>query len=432
MIIIKTNGDRTDEITMAISTILFNMELGKKVFNAKAEIDSPDEDYHTISNRGITYAIQGIIGNICILYRGNDRRYSEFLSWDIERNLRALDTIYIEKFGNIHSYAITSMDYTLVSEKPTDVYRDRRRLVHKHDAPSFRGCFTWRVVMNNQELLQKNHISPSRSRNIWEYDNLVWHNTLVIDVEDIFINIDRPIFTSVEPAISEYNMSKNMVSLYTVPYSRKYGGIDTILRDMNFPHMSYNKEINADMLCIPIYEEEWKNIAPMRVMYDEPATRPMYIWNLLHSEYNHTLMDLEEVKNVESGAPPRPNDVCHSCEMYLYDMIYVLELKENHVCVCSRCFHNSIYIDMIQALECADITVLKVMYPKTVVDIINRTNMDNNFKALLIELSSGELDINEDVITTPNFIGYTNIYNVLMKIIIPPVNKKIFICKIVY
>lgn len=431
MIIIKIDEERDDATNIAIASMLFNMELGRRAFDSDGKIDEPDEDFHVLVKDGISYTIQGIIGNIVVLYRGDDRRYQEFLAWDLEKALRDLDEKYVRANGEgIPHYTGKSMDFTLVSElqpaKKNDT--DRRKIVHKADAPSHKSHFVWRMVSDCNKILFENN-ARVYDRNVGEYNHLVRYNTLVIDINNVFDSKENITFINGLPSKSDYAMARKFISYDVFTYSEKYGGIDSVLRSLNDPKQKQEmQEMKIEPLFIPVYEEDWENINPMRATRtsDAPADR---IYELLTSSYNYTLMELEEVKNVESGAPPTPNDICHACAMYLYDMIYVLELKDNHVCVCAKCFHGAVYPTMFDYFNCADVNVLKVRHPKTVVDIIGTIDMSEEFRSLMTELS-GDVAVEDDVITTPNYAGYNDINSVLLKTVTPPENKRLFVCKI--
>jgi hypothetical protein len=438
MIIIKIDEARDDATNIAIASMLFNMELGCKAFNPDGEIDDPDEDFHVMEKDGISYTIQGIIGNIVVLYSGDDRRYIEFLAWDLEKALRILDDLYIKaRVEGIPHYTGKSLDYTLVSELQMGFNNknnsDRRKIVHKADAQSHKSHFVWRIVDDGTKILFTDN-TRVYDRNVNEYNHLVQNNTLVIDIRNVFESKENITFTNGLPSKRDYSMSNKFVSYDVFTYSEKYGGIDSVLRSLkNQENKQENKQemqdIIIDPLFIPVYEEEWDNINPMRAVCRDIKPAADHIIDLLNSSYNYTLMELEEVKNVESGAPPTPNDVCHSCEMYLYDMIYVLELKDNHVCVCAKCFHGAVYPTMFDNFNCTDINVLKVRHPRTVVDVIDTIDMSEEFRSLMTELS-GDVTIRDGVITTPNYAGYTDIDSILLKTVTPPEDKRLFVCKI--
>jgi len=304
--------------------------------------------------------------------------------------------------------------------------------VNKADAPSDKSRFVWRMVANGNKIMFTDNMHElTLDRNVNEHNYLVQHNTLVIDISKVFEYKENITFINSLPLKRDYSMSNRFISYDVFIYNEKYGGIDSVLRGLKNPNnkQCHMQDIEIKPLFIPVYEEEWENINPMRAVGKDTALVADHINNLLTSSYNYTLMELEEVKNVESGAPPMPNDVCHSCEMYLYDQIYVLELNDNHVCVCANCFHSDVYPTMFDKFNCTDINVLKVKYPKTVVDIIGTIDMSEEFRSLLIELS-GDVTIKDDVITTPNYVGYKDIDTILLKTMTPPEDKKLFVCKI--
>jgi hypothetical protein len=443
MIIIKIKEHMDKSTTIAIASMLFNMELGCKAFSPNGEIDDPDEDFHVIEKNGISYTIQGIIGNIVVLYSGDDHHYIECLSRDLENALQKLDYIYINtRVEGIPQYTEKSLDYTLVSVLRNNYTNndDRRKIVCNADALPYKHHFVWRMVSDGNNILFTNSEKKALGRNINEYNYLVQHNTLVVDTRNVFKSKENITFINGPPLKSDYSMSNKFVSYDVFTYSEKYGGIDYNLRRMknstNIRIMHLLSNIKIKPLFIPVYDEEWENINPMRSVdwdiddgYVSIHDIVSHIFEMLTSSYDYILTELEEVKNVESGAPPRPNNICNSCDMYLYDMIYVLELKNNHVCVCAKCFHRVVYPAMFDIFNCADISVLKVRHPKTVVDVIGTIDMPEEVRSLMIELS-GDVKIKDDVITTPNYVGYTNINNILLKTMTPPDDKRLFVCKI--
>ena len=428
MIIIKIDQERNEETNMTIATTLFNMELGKKVFNIDGSINNPDEDLYILTKDGISYTIHGIVGNIVVIYRGENHRYTEFLISDIEKILHDLDMKYMDEFKEINCYNGKSMDYTLVSEAISDRNKKRRKIVKNKDTPPNKGQFLWRIDW--PEIFMSNSRKYVGNRNLWEYETLLLYNTLVIDTDNVFNTKENITIIDDIPKVKDYNISTRFVSLEEFTYDKKYGRIDSILREMKDPGYNDQHTMYITPVFVPIYEEKWENIKPIRVYIEREECLIDNIIKLLTSSYDYTLMELEEVKNVESGAPPAPNDICHSCRMYLYDTIYVLECQNNHVCVCARCFHNDLYPELFDINN--NITVLKVKYPKTVFDIIYQMDMPSEIRQLMIELSGEDVrvDMKELTITTPNFVGYSEIDSILLKTRHPPEGKRLFICKI--
>jgi hypothetical protein len=84
---------------------------------------------------------------------------------------------------------------------------------------------------------------------------------------------------------------------------------------------------------------------------------------------------------------------------------------------------------MFDNFNCAGINVLKVRHPKTVIDVIGTIDMSEEFRSLMTELS-GDVTITDDVITTPNYVGYKDIDSILLKTVTPPEDKRLFVCKI--
>jgi hypothetical protein len=430
MIIFKTSGVLNDDMVLIISTILFNMEMGEKIFKPSGDFYDIIEDYHVLHKDGISYTIQGMAGNIIVLRGMANVAYIKNLRLELISALNTLDRRYIKKYGDIKQYTEDSTDFTLVSQ----IYKIgcvRRTIKIAPDNSTTHG-YVWKMptfinsdIFKLQELLCK-------TRSMWEYHNLEFRNTLYIDTNDVFNMDDQITFIDHIPTINDYNMSELLVSRDVIIYDAQFGGIHHTLRNLKDPNGDYSVIPSDISIRIPIYEEFWANINPIRVATHKHDDICEYILKTLSTRYDYTLMELEEVKNVEAGAPITANDVCHSCEMYLYDYIYVLEKNNNHVCVCAICYHCVIYPNLVELMIEKNIQTFKVEYPRSITDVINILNVSDNMRELLIELATCELVITTSCITTPNYAGYMDINSVLIKNIIPPANKKLFVWGILF
>ena len=253
--------------------------------------------------------------------------------------------------------------------------------------------------------------------------------------------------------------------LLSFVYSEQLRDI-TLMMIQNSPgwNMVYNwsefdNGIQVEPMFLPVYAETWDNIKPMRMarismpeFWDRINTLTYHVLNSLCRKYNYDIEELEEEKNVRSGAPSRPNDICQLCRMRLYGEIYVLEYiydqsTKNHACLCAMCFHlrvNKVLSGGSKEIfrhpncphELTDIsldriTVLRVLYPRSVTEIVNDLDMSYHTKSLLVELLTGVVTISEDnpnVIKTSNYTGYSNLCDILMKK--ETTNKRAFVCKI--
>jgi hypothetical protein len=430
MIIVKTSNILNNEMLLTISTILFNMEMGEKIFNPSGDFYEIIEDYHVLHKDGISYTIQGMVGNIVVMYGMANRVYIEKLALELGGVLSILDDRYIKKYGNIKQYTEDSTDFTLVSQ----IYKGdiRRTIKISPNNNSITQGYEWKMSTSINKDILKYQESSHKTRSMWEYLNLTLRNTLYIDANNVFNTTNQIAFIEHTPTIDDYSMSELLVCKDAIIYDTQLGGIHHTLRLLKDPKHAHCVIISTLPMCIPIYEDLWVNINPIRVSVHTHDDVCGYILKTLNTSYDYTLMELEEVKNMEDGVPITVNDVCHSCEMYLYDYIYVLEKNTNHICVCAICYHGIIYPKLVDKLIGDNIQTLKVKYPRSIIDVINILVMSDDMRDLLIELSTCELVITTSCITTPNYAGYKDINSVLLKNIIPPENKKLFIWEIAF
>jgi hypothetical protein len=438
MIIIKINKNMCEQSYLNIATLLFNMELGKRAFNIFGELDDPDDDFHVIHKDGISYTIQGIIGNIIVMCNQKKRKENKevikSLMLNLDKIMYELDDVYIKEYGSIQQYTGKSLDYTLVSESYTKKNTDRRKFIHNQDTMSNKSHYIWKIIVDEQEILFGD--AGKYDRNMWEYTELIKYNTLIIDTDDVFETSTNITFIDGVPEIKHYIMAKRFINYDVLAYNVKYGGVRNILHKVKDPEYKQEDQGNIEAIFTPIYAEVWENINPMRIVRgNDNSNITDRILKLLYMSYDYILAEFDEIKNVRAGAPPIPNNECQVCGMYLYDDIYVLEKGKNHICVCAICFHTQIDHQKLFTIS-RYVQILRVTYPKTVVDIINTIDMSEDFRSLMLELSGDSVTISStvsgDVITTPNYMGYSNMESILLKVVLPPEGKKLFICKILY
>jgi hypothetical protein len=445
MIIIKNADLKNDKAIMVIATLLFNMELGKTVFNTSGEFDNCDEDFHVLSKNGITYNINGSIGNIIVMYDEKIQRYNNTylkeLSIKLENTMKYLDDIYIKKYNSIKYFTEQSLDFTLVSRNydssRCNVY-NRKIILYKYMKEKGITCYnTWELKNNidSNLFIEKSH-HTAHDRNCWEHTLLKNYNSLVIDNYDVFNFKDD--ITFIDNIKRSYlTISDLIITKHMIIYNFHNGGIDNTLRYLK--NIKNETENNCDYMFpytyTPIYKEQWKNIRPIRASNEHDRTNiDQYINILINMDYDYKLSELEEIKNVKFGAPHSHNDICHICHMYLYDDIYVLEKHKYHICICAKCFHGKISYENIKT---NNLIILRVKFPRTIKDVINIIEIPDDFKLLLIELSDKKLikiDKNKKTIITTNYIGFEKQYmeDVLLKKYSISDNKKIFDCKIIY
>lgn len=432
MIIIKLGKILQDIEYKIISTILFNMEMGENAFNMDGSLGDIDKDFHVLYDDGITYNIRGIIGNIIMLCgENNNQKYIKDLITKLGDFLSELEFTYMNNRG-VWKHTNQSTDYTLVSYKcdtPNTV--NTRLITDKLSLLTKKYKYVWRLLKPVDAVQLLSDFDLVVSRNVNEFEHLLRHNTLIIDTCDVFGTKENITFVNDTPNIGCYTMSNRFVSQDVIIYDTNNGSIDDTLRKFANVYCTYNLREYFDIFYL-VYEEQWENINPIRVVHrNNPHTLPYEdeikrICDILCSAHDHIHAELEELKKTGTSILPNRNDICTVCEMYLYDLIYVLERDTNHVCVCNRCYHDNIY--KLMSYDHIDINVLKVKYPRTVVDVINMIDTPDGVRSLLIELTGDNVVVENNSISTPNYIGYDNKHDVLLRYITPPSDKTIFIC----
>jgi hypothetical protein len=415
MIIIKI--DNFDiEAEKEIATLLFNMEMGKKSFNIMGDIDNPDEDFHVLHKNGISYTIYGSVGSLILLKQNKtDDPYFESFIHNMVNHLSDLDDKYNKNCGIINHYTGGSTDYSLNSKPFTST--TRRIITSTHNQIQQKEeTYRWTVIDYIEDGYKKS------TRDIWEYTKLREYNTLIIDTNNIF-NTDCKITFIDSIKTENYVMSKNFID-YKFTYNAENKNIDEMLRYLRNDRNLIDLEYTLDLLMFtPIYVEEWKNIKPMQGITNREIPPCAYIYDMLYTEY-HTPSELEE----------KIDDVCDSCDMYLYGDIYVLEKGNNHACVCAFCMqYESIYTYIFgRNKRDPDIHLLRVTHPNTAIDIINKFDVPDDVRSVMIELSGDRVSVENGVISTPNYEGYGVKDDVLLKLVVPSENKKLFACDIIY
>ena len=163
-----------------------------------------------------------------------------------------------------------------------------------------------------------------------------------------------------------------------------------------------------------ICEEKWEAIKPLRLyMVQDNTDRINVIFNrILNINKSYEEEELEEKKDRKSGIEEHPNDRCHICYMLLYDTIYVLEFEyicDKHICICTLCLHVN-YVKVQNQLELyitksnSNYSILKITYPRTCYDLINRTNISPQYKKLLCDLAHNNVAIVNNIIQTQRHI----------------------------
>lgn len=430
MIIIKYDGNVNDgkinSSDMAIATTMFNIETGKRVFDIRGNIDRPDDDFNTITKGGITYSIHLMKGSL--LFTNIGPVGGIFLSTIIKKIRSIIDRLHLrynELKGGVRYYTANSIDFVAES---TLVKRVSYRKIGTSGTGTT-NTFTWTNRRFNKEDIDIRRCYCN-NRAEWEYNHIYYHNAIVVDLINIFNTPDHITIIHDKPELSHFVMSSRVVCTGEVYFNNKLGGIYPTLQHLNgIKYIDKDENHNeVGHIFQPIYEEQWCNINPMRAKrMDVDSNLSVHINKLLEMDYDFNLMELEEIKNVQSGAPPTPNDRCNSCYMYLYDSIYVMESGDNHVCVCGVCYHAYLTSDDVNTH-----VILKVKYPRTVVEVIDMTPLGDYDRDMLVELSTEyqlkNLSINASEISSKNYHGTSVLNAVLMKQIDTHAMKKLFKC----
>ena len=369
----------------AIASVMLNFEAGTATFAIDGTINDNPVDYHQFTHDDVTYSVCGLYYTLIIC--SSNPIDAEFLN-RLAVKCRLLENKYLLKNPRITHPSYLSMDYT-AAYTVSDVSSNTRLISFNDFDLKTKNIFHWRVIANDDVTTyfqERSGIDNKVNRNSSEFKRLVEYSTIIADLNNIFIPTALTITT---PTFSLYTLAPLCVSETPIDCDESTGQLSraTALACSLVP-INYNTPLLISsftnrttsliaLIPLPIYDEIWLNIRPRRYLGNINAIYADRIDSLIHGLTNSSPFDiaeLEEEKNVDSGAPPSRADLCHCCLMYLYNQIYVLETLNDapqnksiptHTCVCALCLHTTLYPVYAKKIAKSKTTILKVTYPRT-------------------------------------------------------------------
>lgn len=403
MIIIKPVGTYKCCI-LQIATVMFNMEVGRCVFDKDGKIDHPEKDFGGFVFQGIEYHITGSSGTIYLALTGGNgvasALHQNFVV-DIDAYLNELRDKFArhcdKSATHIPVFSKYSHDYVCGGTIGIDAKNT---------------SYKWAVKFNNYTDMLRLPDQKTSSKNAIDYAHI--HSSsqaILVDMKNLFVYENFMTMVTGFPPYEDLTIWGSYVGV-SIDFSCSMGGIDLAIRKiLGIPY-----PCASDIPVLKdIYTEKWENIRPMR-------TKGIVAPDLacIREKYDHVLADLEELRDVACGAPARLTDACVTCGILLYGDIYVIEYKDtNHMCICPQCGHSNILNRISE-----DLTILKVTYPRTVVDLIKQLNLSDCHSKVLLEMSAITTYYKEYV-RTPSFIGVQLITDAVD---IDTRGKQLFIC----
>lgn len=289
------------------------------------------------------------------------------------------------------------------------------------------GTFTWAGshTIPDDDYVGGCNKNTHEASFIGEFLTVIIDDNNVFKTKDVITSINRRI------TIDDYVLSDRLAPIRSVHVSNS--GIDRQLRTMSDSCISAHSDLNySDILFSAIYKEKWENIRPMRIekqQYDDSEYEcRVPVWELIHkkmeSVYDYKKEELEEIKNVESGAPPTRNDICPFCNMYLYGDIYVIEYNGNHQCICDMCMNAWNREGKNYVSQLGRYTILRVKYPRDIGDVIDMITDDKEQRLFLKEISTAI--IAPTGVVSKNYMSVGDLYKYLHRKRQIPEGKKIF------
>ena len=432
MEIIKYNicADNTDlpkRLLRSIAFMMFNKEMNKRIYTREGKIDNPEADNNVVIHEGITYSISHSIGNIIFLVPNGLILNIEKIRNTLKKELKEIYKNY-EKHNTVILYNRNSTVFVHVETKTphNSITRYIGNTIKYPSVTITNVMFKW---YDDRTCLCENGqpCAPVNNKNYFNDDFLLqsnvshYTNSIIVDLNNIF-NLEGKIYPS--PAVEDFTMSQFLASKNVITYEiNRVCHIDTMLRKIHDNNINYKGAVMYSIFNI--YEEKWENIKPMRVtkISNNVDKLDIVINKVIIFNCSFEEEELDIKKDNKIGIKMLPNDICHICYMLLYDTIYVLEFNVSytkHVCICALCLHSN-YIKIKKQLtdykkkSSCGYNILKIIYPRTCYDLINNTNIDPSYKELLCELAYSNATFINDTIQTNNYIGITNIHNLLYK-----------------
>ena len=442
---LKSNESIITNISMnlisKIAYMMFNSEMGKSIFDHNGNIDRPDVDNNVITYEGVKYTIQNSTGHIVFLLpNGVTLGDKKSIRENINQCINDIYNRYQEQFGIPYLYNKNSTDFINIYTKTPAVMISRYigdtcRYNSKVSNSDSRIWYDDRTCLCIDANICVKLSSRFDTNNADLMENRYWDllNSIVVDFNDTFTSTDTITKFNELSCLNNYKMSKKFVTFELIKISTNtLCPIDGILREMF--NVCKNEEYVMNEILTPIYEEDWKNIKPIRLPTDLDSKNKIIklVDSFKISTQSYEVLELEEIRDKKTGAPERSNDKCHICYMLLYDSIYAIEYDNKHICVCASCLH--IHIKEVEERMNKFISkkkygynILKTIYPRTCCDLINSSNLETNHKKLLCSLSIYPNSIENNIIYLDSYIGLLNIHDALYnKLNIDHTNKQFF------
>jgi len=207
MIIIKTDLIYNDIKT--ISSIMFNIEVGKKVYDINGEFNKPDEDFNTISKNGIIYSMTH---NNNIILTTDKKKFPKQL---IENSIKKLEEKYLKRFNN-----------KIKNERIIDT------IIFDNN---FNNLYTWEIQDDFYKLF--NNKNPK--------ELLMFHNMLIIDNNNIF-NTTNKVTIIDKLSFGNFKMMKKFINKDPVLFNSYTNSIDLELRKLYNIHDILLKKVEID------------------------------------------------------------------------------------------------------------------------------------------------------------------------------------------
>ena len=365
MKIITCRGD--DPSLTAIASAMLNLEAGTSTFLADGTINpDPSPDYHQFTHDDITYNIRGLYYTLIVC--SPHPTGAEFIN-RLTAKCRILDATLNRTHVTHPSYL--AMDYT-AAYTTSDTCSPIRQIGADFDTKA-KDLFQWCVLSSADALTPYIHpfTQPVKNRNHTDNNLLVLYNTIVADANDIFTPTPLTL-TALTPSL--FSLIHLCVSETSIGCDESRGQLSHAVSLACSPAapLSATPPLEFALIPLPIYNDLWSNIRPRRyrrALNTPPSERLKYLARKLRAPPLFSADELEEARNVKSGAPPSRADLCHCCLMYLYNRIYVLETPATplpaHTCVCALCLHTVLYPSHSKLLSDTKTTLLIVTHPLT-------------------------------------------------------------------
>lgn len=498
--IILTLDEKCIDYAKIIQTLV-NMTFGKYLFK-EGEFINSQEDFNTITKNGITYAIQGNCGRIILIpgkkgdYTNIKKNIKRMYSAEINRIITNYKQYIPSDASEIHTVALVNATYITFDMDNTCYSKSNQ--------------FKWEfahVYHVDQSLTFIEGYDDISS----EFDSMMKHNTLVIDLNDVFVKqnelvyvndtLDRKLFQLNDRIVEvnvRYSKEQKLSQILTHLFKGKFNvtSTDTI-------HTLLFKKIHkgkwSDFEIANKYHNElplkWvKRINDMKIIYDKKIrvstkknemlfvslmtsliTQALYeeqicderkevlcatdFINKIDEKMDKHYMDIKPIKdkirkeqlgfkgyNITAEAYKKKakltiaqqkhkNGMCLLCHIQLYDDVYVLTFADEHcntlnkgVAICGQCIYS-----ITTLVKLSFVKVTRVKHPRSLADVLKYTKVPFATKRIILDLAETLPEVvtvnnpfNYNMVTTKQYVGVSNIYAILFKLVTLPNNCKGF------